>query len=209
MKSVRWIFLGSMLISVGVMAFVVFQVITETGVDLRDTNIIELAKNEDTLVIVLMPVILVIVLATMLPFYRIMFPAQIKNGVHANAKVLKVWDTGVSINDNPQVGLLLELRTQEGTTLEVEAKTIVSRLSVANVQPGVLAQVIYDPAKPQRLTVESFEVPPPAPAPSEEPEIERTPSTTERLLELNDLRARGLVTEEEFQTKRSEILKGL
>ncbi|GEM_PF-1305585 len=209
MKSVRWIFLSSMLITVGVMAIVVFQALAESGVDLSETNLIELFKNEETSVIIIMPVVLLIVLATMIPFYRIMFPPRIKNGINATAKVLKVWDTGTSINDNPQVGLLLELRTQEGTTLEVEAKTIVSRLSVANVQPGVLANVIYEANKPQRLTVESFEVPPPTSAPSEEPADERPPSTTERLLELNDLRARGLVTEEEFQAKRSEILKGL
>jgi hypothetical protein len=144
----------------------------------------------------------------MIPFYRIMFPMKIKNGVKTTARVLEVNDTGVTINDNPQVGLKLELRTQEGARLEVETKTVVSRLSVSNVQPGILAHVMYDPLKPQRLVVESFEAPE-QPVPEEGSNDERPPSTAERLLELGDLRERGLVTEEEYQAKREEILKTL
>jgi cytochrome c-type biogenesis protein CcmH/NrfG len=35
------------------------------------------------------------------------------------------------------------------------------------------------------------------------------PSVAERLNELNELRAKGLITEEEFKQKREEILRGL
>jgi hypothetical protein len=208
MKNVRIIFLISMLITVISVGVVVFMALSESGVKLGETSISELYKNEDTQVIFFMPLILLIVGVSMIPFYRIFFPMKIKNGVKTRAKVLEVRDTGVTVNDNPQVGLKLELRTQEGTTLEVEAKTIVSRLSVSNVQPGVTANVVYDPLKPERLQVESFETEEQAPSPDGGSE-ERPPSTTERLLELSDLRARGLVTEEEYQSKRAEILKSL
>ncbi|MBN2149130.1 MAG: SHOCT domain-containing protein [Anaerolineales bacterium] len=209
MKNIRGIFLISMLITIISLGIVVVVALSESGFKLGETSISELIGNEDTVIVFIAPLILLIVGASMIPFWRLIFPMQIKNGVKADAKVLEVHDTGVTINDNPQVGLRLELRTQEGATLEVDTKTIVSRLSVANVQAGVIANVIYDPLKPQRLKVESFEMPAPAPAPVEEASEERPPSTTERLLELNDLRARGLVTEQEFQAKRAEILKGL
>ena len=208
MKNVRVIFLISMLITIVSIGVVIFIVLSGSGIKIGETSLSELFENEDTRVILFMPLILLIIGVSMIPFYRIFFPMKIKNGVKTRAKVLEVRDTGVTINDNPQVGLKLELRTQEGTILQVDAKTVVSRLSVANVQPGVVANVIYDPLKPQRLVVESFEVEEQA-APSEESGEERPPSTTERLLELSDLRARGLVTEEEYQVKRTEILKGL
>jgi len=208
MKNVRVIFLISMLITLISMGVVIFMALSESGVKLGDTSLSELLKNEDTQVVFIMPLVLLIIAASMIPFFRIFFPMKIKNGVKTKARVLEVRDTGVTINDNPQVGLKLELRTQEGTSLEVEAKTIVSRLNVAHVQPGVFANVIYDPLKPQRVQVESIEAEE-QPAPDDESNEERTPSTAERLLELSDLRARGLVTEEEYQAKRTEILKYL
>jgi hypothetical protein len=208
MKSVRIIFLISMLIAVGSIGAVIFAALSDAGFKLGETSLGELFANEDTRVVFFMPLVLIIIGASMIPFYRIMFPMKIKNGVKAAARVLEVHDTGVTINDNPQVGLKLELRTQEGARLEVDARTVVSRLSVGNVQPGILAHVIYDPLKPQRLVVESFEAPE-QPAADEGSSDERPPTTTERLLELGDLRARGLVTEEEYQTKRTEILSNL
>lgn len=208
MKNVRIIFLISMIIAVGSLGAVVFAALSDAGFKFGETSLSELYANEDTRVIFFMPLVLIIMGASMIPFYRLIFPMKIKNGLRTTAKVLEVRDTGVTINDNPQVGLTLELRTQEGARLEVEAKTVVSRLSVGNVQPGVLAHVLYDPLKPQRLVVESFEAVEQEMA-QVEPQDQRLPSTAERLLELGDLRARGLVTEEEYQAKRKEILGNL
>lgn len=208
MKNVRIIFIISMLITCVSMGVVVFMALAESDVNFGETSLSELLKNENTQVIFIMPVVLLIIAASLIPFYRTIFPVKIKNGVKAKARVLEVNDTGVTINDNPQVRIKLELRTHEGTTLEVEAKTVVSRLSVGNVQPGVLASVVYDPLKPERIQVESFEIEEQPPSYGEAEE-ERPPSPTERLLELSDLRARGLVTEEEYQAKRAEILEDL
>jgi hypothetical protein len=208
MKNARMILIVSALVSLAAMAFAIFMILSETGVDLGNTSLSELLSDEDTQGLIIIPVIVLISLLVMIPFFRVFFPLRIKNGVKSRSRVLEVHDTGVTINDNPQVRVKLELRTREGTQMEVEAKTIVSRLNVANVQPGVFANVIYDPLKPQRVLIESFET-------LEQPEAinevrdERPPSATERLLELSDLRARGLVTEEEYQAKRSEILEDL
>jgi hypothetical protein len=134
----------------------------------------------------------------MLPFLRIIFPREIKNGVTAQAKVLKVWDTGVSINDNPQVGLLLEVSPPGGNSFQVEAKTMVSRLNAALVQPGITAEVKYDPEKPQRIQILSLNIQGTAPS-----------NAAGRMEELNDLYDKGLITKEEYQQKREEILKAL
>jgi len=132
------------------------------------------------------------------PFARFLFPPQIKDGVEAAAQVLKVWDTGTTFNDDPEVGFLLEFALADGTTAQVEAKTVVSRLQVALVQPGITATVRYDPRKPQRLRILTLHIPE-APA----------RNAAARMEELNELLHKGLISEEEHRQKREEILRAL
>lgn len=132
------------------------------------------------------------------PFARFIFPRQIKNGVTTEAAVRKVWDTGTTINDDPEVGFLLEFTGVDGTPLQVEAKTVVSRLQVARVQPGITAQVRYDPQKPRRLQILALHLPEP-----------RATSAAARMEELNELRDKGLINDEEYRQKREEILRAL
>ncbi len=71
---------------------------------------------------------------------------------------------------------------------------MVSRLVVGQVQPGAVLQVKYDPQDRRRVVV----------LPGEE--VKRPPRAAERLAELEELRQKGFVTEEEYQRKRQEIL---
>lgn len=114
------------------------------------------------------------------------------------AKVLKVWDTGVSINDNPQVGLLLEISLVGGIPYQVEAKTVVSRLNASLVQPGITAEVMVDPQKPQRMQILALDI-----------DQQPNEDAVTRMEELNALRDKNLITESEYQRKREEILKHL
>jgi hypothetical protein len=118
--------------------------------------------------------------------------------VTAEAKVLEVWDTGTTVNDNPQIGMLLEVKPPVGPSFQAEAKTLVSRLNAALVQPGITSQVIHDPEKPKRIQVQEVRVGNPA---------ESNPVA--RMEELEQLRDRRLITEEEYQEKRKEILKNI
>lgn len=168
-------------------------------IDLAGKSLPEILGNEDVLVpLIVIPVSLIITGVAILPFLRIVFPAEIKNGVTAPAKVLKVWDTGVSINDNPQVGLLLEVSPATGASFQVEAKTMVSRLNVALVQPGTTAEVKYDPLKHERLQVETLHV-----------GGALGMDASNRMEELNELRDKRLITEDEYRQKREAILKEL
>jgi len=60
----------------------------------------------------------------------------IKNGQPAQAKVLKLIDTGATINHNPQVILHLEVFPMHGASYTAEVKFYVPRLQVSQVQPG-------------------------------------------------------------------------
>jgi hypothetical protein len=149
------------------------------------------------------PAIIILIVLTvtglsLLPLLRIMFPPAIKNGVAAKAVVLKVWDTGVTINNSPRVGLLLEVKPEGGEPFQVEARKLISRLNATMVQPGATAEVIYDPANPKHVNVVTIQVEPAGPG---------RVSAEARLLELKHLREQDLITEEEYQAKKAQILK--
>jgi hypothetical protein len=112
-----------------------------------------------------------------------------------------MWDTGTTINDDPLVGFLLEVRPLGLPAYQVETKTLVSRLSIANVRQGMRATVKYDPQNLKRVAVEKFHSEPASP--------ESVASTSDRLEELEQLRNRRLITDEEYSQKRSEILESL
>ncbi len=66
-----------------------------------------------------------------------------ENGVQAEAKVLKVTDTGETINNNPTVRFLLEVQPVGQAPFQAEAERTISRLEV--VRPGDTVTVKFDP----------------------------------------------------------------
>ena len=80
--------------------------------------------------------------------------ALLMNGEPAQATVLQLWDTGVSLNDNPQVGLLLEVHPQNRPTYQVQTKSFISRLKVSQVQTGAVVAVKVDPTDPAKVALE-------------------------------------------------------
>lgn len=148
--------------------------------------------------LIIIPIVLVIVIVSMRPLLRQLFPPTIKNGVTAEAEVLDVRDTGTTINDDPLVALQLEVRPSMAAAFQVEYKTLVSRLEVSQYRPGCKAVVLYDPANPKRLVLQSIDL-------SAAPAIDMET----RLNVLNQLREKGLITTEEYQRKREEIIKAL
>jgi hypothetical protein len=153
---------------------------------------------ENWLPVIIIPIVLVIVGFSMRPLFRLFFPPNIKNGITAEAEVLEVRDTGTTINDDPQIALLLEVRPSMAATFQTELKTLVSRLEVANYRPGCKAVVLYDPTNPKRMVLQSFE-----------PATSVASSAEDRLAELVRLKDRGLITPSEYERKREEIIKAL
>ncbi|HNT25066.1 MAG TPA: SHOCT domain-containing protein [Anaerolineales bacterium] len=205
MKSARWILfisLGMGLVSLGVVAFLVMA---DQGQPAAGSDG---GEGGGPIILIMILAVLLIVVFSLRPVWHLFVPRKMKNPMEASAKVLKVWDTGVSVNDNPEVGVLLEVRpplgAPQGGSFEMEAKTLVSRLNAALVQPGVAAKVRYEADQPKLMEVLSFDL--------ETSQADRAawrPSSVERLQELADLRARGLVTEEEYARKREEIINDI
>ena len=199
MKIARYAILLSVIGVVVTIGYLVYQMLWGPDrVQISGKNFSQLIKSEELMTIVIILVSVIISGVVIRPFLRILFPGEIKNGITAQAKVLKVWDTGVTVNENPQVGLLLEVLPKTGESFQAETRTIVSRLNVAQVEPGITAEVRYDPLKPGRLQLQTLHI--------------KTGSQTKaaaRMEELQELREKGLITEEEYRQKREEILKAL
>jgi hypothetical protein len=126
-------------------------------------------------------------------------PADIPNGVTAKARVIRMWDTGVSVNEDPQVELLLSIMPPEGgPALQAKAKIFLSRLETTLVRAGTTAEVKYHPKKPQRVKILSLEIRDAAAG-----------GTAARLEELAALRDKGEIDEVEFNRRRKAILEEL
>jgi hypothetical protein len=202
-----------MVISLAILGVVLFASFgDQNGIKIGGKSLSDLFNGDSGTIFTVIFVVIVMAL-TMFPFFRIIFPAKIKNGITTEAKVLKVWDTGVTINNNPQLGLLLEYSQLGSSVIQAQAKTVVSRIQAALVQPGITAEVLYDPNKPTRVQLKTLHVAEAAQAStasianSTDPSNSMDPS--DRLEELNDMHNKKLITDEEFQQKREEILKNL
>ena len=73
------------------------------------------------------------------------------HGVEAEATILAVSDTGVTLNKNPYVRLRLRVEPMGMPVYETEAKAMVSRVMIP--RPGNGVRVKFDPNKPGDVIV--------------------------------------------------------
>ncbi len=76
-----------------------------------------------------------------------------QNGQTAQAVILSIWDTGVTINNNPRIGIKLEVRPPNGAPFQAEVKQVISFLETSQYQPGQMLEVKYAPANPQKVVI--------------------------------------------------------
>lgn len=77
----------------------------------------------------------------------------LKNGNEAPATILKVWQTGLKVNINEQIGLRLQVQAPDSDSYEVEIKAVVPKLLLAHYQEGRSVQVNVDPYDPTRVAL--------------------------------------------------------
>lgn len=77
-------------------------------------------------------------------------------GTPAEARILRIWDTGITVNDDPVIGMEVEVRPYDGDPYQaVIPKTWISRLDIPQFQPGRILAVRYDPQNPARVAIDS------------------------------------------------------
>jgi len=78
--------------------------------------------------------------------------------------VLSLWDTGITLNQDPVIGLKVEVRPADRPPYEATIeKTLVSRLDTTRFQPGRVIPVRFDPQNPARVAVDLYGEGPAAP----------------------------------------------
>ena len=94
-------------------------------------------------------------------FYKLMIGPMLLNtrlkkiGVPGKAKILEVHDTGVTINNNPQVKLVLEVKNNLGQIYHASCRVMVSRINPGIFQPGMEVGVKIDPNNEQKLIIDN------------------------------------------------------
>ena len=78
------------------------------------------------------------------------------SGTRANGRILEVYDTGVTVNNQPQIGIKVEVTPLAGPPFTSEIKLVISRLQTAYYQPGATCVVRYDPNDKDTVAIESF-----------------------------------------------------
>jgi hypothetical protein len=93
-------------------------------------------------------------------FYKLFFGPMIntarlqKTGIPGKAVILEVKDTGVTINNSPQVKLVLEVKNSFGQKYTTTARVLVSRINPFAYQPGMEVPVKIDPKNEKNVVLD-------------------------------------------------------
>lgn len=80
-----------------------------------------------------------------------------ETGVAAQARILEIWDTGMTVNDDPVIGIRAEVTRADGTTYTATIpKSLISRLDVPRFQPGAVVDVRIDSQDPSKVALDAY-----------------------------------------------------
>jgi hypothetical protein len=82
--------------------------------------------------------------------------ALLQTGLPAPAVILSVEDTGVTMNDNPQARLTLQVSPPNRPPFQAVVNTFVGRLQIGMLVPGAPVSVRYDPNDISKVAIESM-----------------------------------------------------
>ena len=68
---------------------------------------------------------------------------------HARAEILELEDTGMTVNEDPVVQVLLQIQDSNKPPYQVKVKQLVSRLAVHHLSKGGVVEVLIDPENPK------------------------------------------------------------
>jgi hypothetical protein len=80
----------------------------------------------------------------------------LETGLQANGKITEVWDSGITVNNQPQIGMRIEVYPLIGQPFTSEVNLVISRLQTSYYQPGVSCIVRYDPNNTKTVAIESL-----------------------------------------------------
>lgn len=130
----------------------------------------------------------------------------LKHGEDAEATVLELRDTALRIDRRPVFQLLLEVHPREGAPYQTRVKKHLGRhQNVGSLGAGVRLKVKVDRNNPRKVAIVGAAMTAPAGAAV----LQGMPSAGDPVKAMKDLQSlmdAGLITPEEFETKKAAIL---
>jgi len=80
-----------------------------------------------------------------------------KTGEPAEATILQIWDTGMTVNDDPVIRFLLEVHPAGKPAYQAETKIRISRIAISRFQPGAVVPVRIDPRHPKHVALDIYD----------------------------------------------------
>jgi hypothetical protein len=93
-------------------------------------------------------------------FYKLFFAQMIlasrlqKTGIPGKALIKEVHDTGVTINNSPQIKLIVEVKNSFGQVYTATMRTLISRLQPQLYQAGMTIPVLIDPKDENNMVID-------------------------------------------------------
>jgi len=93
-------------------------------------------------------------------FYKLLFQQMIlasrlkKEGIPGKAVIKEVHDTGVTVNNSPQIKLILEVKNTFGQVYTTTVRTLISRLQPQLYEPGMTVPVLIDPKDENKVVID-------------------------------------------------------
>jgi hypothetical protein len=132
-----------------------------------------------------------------------------REGIRGTARVVSAEQTGVYVNEQPQMRLKLQVEAPGVTAFETEKRMVVPFIALATLGSGRPQTAYLDRENHDNLVIdwsaavdEAPQQPQqPAPGPAKEEE-----TTLDRLQELMELKNKQLISDEEFAKQKARIL---
>jgi hypothetical protein len=131
-----------------------------------------------------------------------------EKGQPSAATLVELRDTGVTINDQPQVKMRVEVHPRGGSSYPAELQTIVPRSLASLLVPGARLLVSCYPERPEELAFISLESDSAEVDGAEQPSalVLEQVSRQARLAELEELHSRHMIGDSDYRRRRDELL---
>jgi hypothetical protein len=133
----------------------------------------------------------------------------VQHGRRCSGTVVAVDDTGWTVNDNPRVKMTVRAEPPGDTPFTIEKTAVVSRVEIPRV--GDKCTVFYDPSDPQNKNGITFDAIQNATVSTAAPPASVTDDDSldalTKIEKLGDLRAKGLITDAEFEMQKQRLLR--
>ena len=80
----------------------------------------------------------------------------LQTGIPAQATIRQVWQTGTFINENPQVGMQLEVRPPGGAPYVTNVNAVVPLINIPQFQPGTVVPVKISPTDASHVELDVY-----------------------------------------------------